>query len=412
MIIEQRSPYLLAPVVTSEAVAVVDVQGSTTTITYSGMTFTRSAGTDYHNDFQLSGLNFDDMVVSYSGSPVTLSVNHLLQKAGGTSSRIAVRFNNGRGETRNLYFDFSNTIGGVAYSNPKTLIPGTYAKYSFDRVFEIFDTLDNGTSNNHRIFETDYTRRNTSVVPHASLTCQSVNAVFGGQKRFIAITPRHVIGCGHYGQHPIGTVARFLDMNGVLHTRTAVAAWNGLYDGNKPFRQDFEIWLLNEDLPESIVPAPLVGDWFYNIVGSKQNYTAGVNAFGFNSFNQDMHISPAQFSLYAAYENTDDRRSDTIGGVNLAGHDFLMNPGYHRFDLEGYQSWAWGDHSSPFFHNLRAGDSGSPVFVPVDGGWASASIISGHHLRADAVNALIKAVDAKYEIDTGYTVTVAPQPVL
>lgn len=410
MIISQRSPYLFAPIISIEPISIIDSPGGTTTVTHSGMTFVRSDVVDYHNEYQLYGLNFDNLEVSYSSEGVTLSSNHVLSRNTGTDGRITVRFSNERAETKNFFFDFSDVAGGVSYSNPKTLIPGSYAKYSFDRVSAIFDVLDDGTPDNHRVFETDYTRRHVSVIPHASLTGQVVNQYFGGQKRFIAITPRHVLGCGHYGQHPIGYTSRFLDLSGVLHTRTTVAAWNGLYDGNKPFRQDVEVWLLNEDLPESITPTPVVGSWYYNLVGTKLNYTTFANAFGITSFNQDMHICPVQFHETSPY-TVPDTRLDTIGGVALSGYDFGAGLDRKIFNLEGYDTWEYSIHTNPFYHNVRNGDSGSPILMPVDGGWALAAIYSSGFWQENGLNALIKAVDTKYGIDTGYTVTVAPNPI-
>lgn len=81
------------------------------------------------------------------------------------------------------------------------------------------------------------------------------------------------------------------------------------------------------------------------------------------------------------------------------------------YTLTGCEEWA-NLTTNPFYHNVRGGDSGSPVLIPVaDSKWALAGIISGAMYSASAMNNLIAGLDDDVlGVSTGHTVTEASDP--
>jgi hypothetical protein len=257
---------------------------------------------------------------------------------------------------------------------------------------------------------------------------QHLHPYGAGPKRFVAITPRHVIGCAHYGWNANPPPVRFRDINNNLIVRNCIRSYN-LMNGPdpKPIINDIEIWLLDEDLPPSITPAPIVGDWFFNHTGSNTSYNILPAAFGFYSFNQDSHIAPAELiPNKPGAVHTSNFQPFILSDEEFSGFELLITwygilpdgtgVGIYNspLTLEGFQDWSWFTPlSGIFYHALRSGDSGSPIFFPVENGWAlGPQMVSGSMWRPAGLNALIRAVDSLHGINTGYTVTVAPNPII
>jgi hypothetical protein len=427
-IFKQISPLLFAPVINTSPKQVIISPGTQDTVTVSGVVFERSTSASFYNDFEITGSNIDGLEVLQSSDGVVYEAPLLSRDAGNISSNTSVKFTNGRGTTSDLIFNFQTYNSGELISNAKSLIPGSYADYSWNRVHAIFSQLTGGGPDNHRVLDSSGNRRHPSIFPHQSLTAQIMhhNHPYGaGSKRFVAITPRHVVGCAHYLWNANPPPVRFRDVNNNLIVRTCIRSYN-LINGPEPkpgngyFPSDIEIWLLDEDLPPSITPAPIVGDWFFNHTGSNTSYNILPGAFGFFSFNQDSHICPCQLvSRYTGAVHRSGFESFTLAGEEFTGFELYVNPfgtlnsaQIEAVDLEGFKNWNAFSLNNIFYHAIRSGDSGSPIFFPVEGGWAlGGSMISGTMWRPAGLNALIRAVDSLHGINTGYTVTVAPNPV-
>jgi hypothetical protein len=432
-IFKQISPLLFAPVINTSPKPVTVSQGIQDTLTISGVVYRRETSASFYNDFEITGSNLIDLEVVESSDEVIYEAPLLSKGVGNTSYDTRVKFSNGRGVTTDISFNFQTYNSSEFISNPKSLIPGSYAEYSWNRVRAIFSQLTGGGPDNHRVLDSSGNRRLPSIFPHQSLTAQVMQHLHpygAGPKRFTAITRRHVLGCGHYGWNSNPPLVRFRDVNNNLIVRTCIRSYN-LHNGPEPkpgsgiFPRDIEIWLLDEDLPASITPAPIVGDWFFKHVGSNTSYNITPAAFGFFSFNQDSHIVPLQTVTTkpgAVHGKTFE--PFTLAGEEFTGFDLQVNfEGYiapatyvsisdSAVTLEGVGNWRWYDSDSDFYHSIRDGDSGSPIFYPVENGWAlGGRMISGSMWRPAGLNALIRAVDSLHGINTGYTVTVAPNPV-
>lgn len=422
MIGRQRSPLEFGPTVTASPVTVTDVPGVSSTISNSGVSYVRQTSASFHFDYQLSGLGVGNATVVEAVPPVDASSYPLVKRT--TPGFAAIRLSNGRGTTDPTQLDFANRGGQTSYSNPKSVQAGSYAEYSWNRVAALFGSLDNGTPENHRVLDASHQRRLPGTIPHSSLLCHqdNINEV-GGHLRGVAVTRRHVIGIAHSGNSTAtGYTVRFRDINGVAVDRTVIKNVPVAYDpafASFGGPRDVRLLVLNADLPESITPALYVGDWFFNYTGTATEGTYNPGAFGFVAFNQDTHLSPVEAVNSVAYPFTANY-SATINGTLISGREFGLMA-YRPITLEGQERWSWTKSGGtlgnwypdrPFFHVVRAGDSGSPIFWPVaDGKWAIGfGIISGSMWRPAAINALIAQVNAEISLAGSYTVTVAPNP--
>lgn len=419
MILQQRSPLVFGPNARLLPELVTDVAGASSNVSAGGVIFERQTTASFHYDYEVSGLGVSDAEVSYSSQPIdTSDFPHLRRLAGQTySTATTIRLSNGRGETSGISVNFVGQVGQTSYSNPKSLIPGTYAEYSWNRVRALFEEIEAGGPNNHAVFDANHHRRLLGTIPHESLTCHMDNvSVVGGHLRPYAITPRHVLQIGHSGPGgALGGTIRFRDINNNIVDRTVIANVNVLHDTDFDalnYGSDLRMMVLNADLPSSITPAPVVGDWIYHaLTGTKSNGTFEIGAFGFASFNQDTHICPVQSAHAVAVPFDINQEPFVLSGVTLEGRDFGLAY-FGLVTLEGFEHWSYAHTASPFYHHVRAGDSGSPIFWPIaDGKWAIGhDMIAGSMWRPVALNALITYADNRAGISTGYTVTVAPNP--
>ena len=205
-------------------------------------------------------------------------------------------------------------------------------------------------------------------------------------------------------------VYQFMDVNGTLRSATVINEVNFLQIEGNAF--DFCIQLLDADLHESITPVLVAGNWIapqYNITAT--TYDKCIQYASVMGWGNDGHISPyintslrdttVQLDWFNNYTNIWESNF-TYAGETLTAYE-INRP--HAF----VQTHSTG---SKFYHNVRGGDSGSPVFVPVGtDGWAIRGINEASPSPA-ALNAFIRIVDAKHGISTGYTVTVAADPTI
>lgn len=431
MIIQQINPDTFSPNVTANQITIIDVLSSTNAITNAGVIFERVSTPSYHYSYEMVGRGLEDAFISYSSSSLDSSEFPIIKRPSdrdNTSPFFYIKIKNNRGESDKIFLDFAQRESITTYSDAKSLVAGSYAKYSWDRVSEIFSALDNGTPENHRVFDQNHQRRVPSIIPHSALTCHATNInVVGGHLRPYAITRRHCLQISHSGSGGLsGGTIRFRDVNNNIVDRTVIANINVGYGFGVNIPSDFDgpkdirLFVLNEDLPPSISPAPFVGDWFYTYTGNSKNGTASYGAFGLVSFNQDTHICPVEASHPTSIQFNADY-SLTLNNTLVEGREFGIG-GFSTLSIEGYNRWRWDQINAilgewypdkPFHHFIRAGDSGSPVFWPVGNNrWAVGhGMISGSMWRPAALNALIADVHSRLGITGTYEVEVVPSPV-
>ena len=220
------------------------------------------------------------------------------------------------------------------------------------------------------------------------------------RKRGCLITPRHLWLTKHY-LYPVGTVVRFIGTDGSAVERTVIAV---AFDGDiGDTTQDEYVALLNADVPTTVNPFPVAGDWLATYESSGgYNILQMFAAFVTVDQNNDALLCPSI--------SNPDRDVITSGDGVLSTVRWNDGCAPTEFDtlatvFDGYESWA----KLPV-----GGDSGSGVFAPLSSSaLAIASVMTGPYGGESYLhlNALIASADANAGISTGYTVTVAPNPI-
>lgn len=429
----QRHPKLFAPQVTLQRDLVVDAAASTLTVTHRQITVDEVTGSTGHNDYVVSGANLNGLTISQSSvaDAVDASDYPRLKRSAGINQSVTVKFSNGRGETDPFQLVFSDLVSPTFRTAPKTVIPGGYAEYSLGRVQSLFSSLSSPAMYGAG---PAFLRAAPSIIPHEKLTghvfyggwgehYEYAGPTFG--RRFSAITPRHVLGCSHYGgsNYQVGTVLKFRTANNETISRTVVEAltWNEIIpddyvppgpSGLTIKQADIAIFLLDSALPESIQPFPVAGEWINSFLSgtTDTNIVACPQFFGIILFGNDGHICPAQTVFTSDIEFS--WPTVTWGEFPLTnkGTNLPCNSA-SSVSLNGYGDLAFDLPSGDFYHQVRGGDSGSPILAPVTNGWAICGIYAGGFWDPASLNHLISMVDSNAGISTGYTVTVAPNPV-
>lgn len=448
MNIRQRIPESFTPDRQATKLLVTTFPGNSGLLSSGGIEFEYNIGSNFKYNYRMDGIFTNNAEVSYYSQAIDTSEYPTLKSLSSENyiDLTTIRLKNDRGETSNIQLDFTNKVGLSSVTDAKRVIPGTgsYAEYSWNRVRNLFEAIEAGGLNNHAVFDSNEHRRLTNIIPHSSLTCHSIKNtppdLAGGHLREYAITPRHVLQIGHSGKGgTTGYTIKFRDVDNNIVNRTVVANVNVLFDSDfssLTYGNDIRLIVLNQDLPESISPAPIVGDWFYaSLSGSKINSTVEFGAFGFASWNRDTHICPIQMTSYTKL-NYNIPQTFELSNVTLQGRDFNfqrdvaigvyitgetvsfpLGGGVREITLDGFKHWSFRDVDGPFYHLVRAGDSGSPWFWPIaDDKWA---VGCGHSpgvgsalWRPNALNALIEYADQRAGISSGHTVTVAPDPLV
>lgn len=375
------------------------------------MVFNEFEGGSGHNEYLILGNNAQSLTV-YTESVengVDLSELPIIKRGDGVAQTVVATLTNGVGITNPLNLVFEDIEDPEYRTGPITAVADSYAEYSLERVAELFGELSSPN-----MFDSGGNRAHAATIPHATFTCHAygVGSSQRGGLRFTAITKRHLVGVAHYG-YTVGQVVEFRTVENTPVFRTVVAVWSGWnYNPGAPIA-DFSVTLLDSDLPSSIVPAPVVGDWINQIQSgaTDSTFTFCPQFYGICLWNNDGHITPI------ARESSKDIVINngigaTVDGISVSWLSArINNEGYGIRHTEhaglNYQSSA-----SDFHHIRRAGDSGSPQFVPVAEGWALSNVVDSSLWTAPKINAAIAAVDSIAGISTGYTVTVAPDPTI
>lgn len=406
----QRNPQVFGPEITAERVFVQDTLGSTTPGTHRGVTVNNITGGAGHNDYIFRGNGVDGCVVhsqSVSGA-VDMTAFPTVKRSVGINQSLVATFTNGRGISNPIDLVFADITEPNYRTGPVANVVASYAEYSFQRITALFNGLTGPA-----MFDTAGNRAQTSAIPHVAFTGHVFSGGWGDAmgRRFSAITPRHVVGVSHYG-YQVGDVVKFKAVDNTIISRTITAVWAG-WDYLVSGFTDISMFLLNADLPASIAPFPIVGDWILKIQpgATGSNYTFCPQFYGAILWNNDGHITPCQ-QAFLADIIISGAASHVIDGITLESIavDTLREP--LDVTLVGSESLSYIVPGNEFYHERRAGDSGSPCLVPVaDNKWALSALVSGSLWTAPTLNQAILKVDAIGGVSTGYTVTVAASPI-
>jgi hypothetical protein len=408
MIISQVNPLEFQAIRTLDPVFVRDSVATPTQSNHRGFVVdSHSSGTG-HYEYEVEGFNIANLQLVWSSmeNSVDLSAIPLIKRVPGINAIVCARFTNGRGISLNKRLDFCNVTEAPYITGPAGVVAGNYTEYSLGRTKAIFDELT-GPS----MFDGSGNRAHTEVIPHASFTCHA----YGGPRppmtglRFTAVTSRHLVGVAHYG-YGVGDVVQFRTVANVPVYRTIQAIWNPRTYTSGEVAFDFQIFLLNEALPGTILPAPVVGDWFSQIQSGTEAVNYCPQHVGLTVWNNDGHITPSGNMNVCDIANSGTSRTvDTIE-TNTVSTALLGEPGSVK--IPGEERLDRSNPTAPFYHNRRAGDSGSPPFAPVEGGWALCGLVSGGLWSAVKINEAIARLDFHAGISSGLTVTVAADPTL
>lgn len=281
--------------------------------------------------------------------------------------------------------------GGGTYARCIEFVADTYAAFSWDIIKPLLDApgknkpLMSGSALNPDCWAAGFNWSGL-VIWNSS----SNSAV----QRGVLITPRHLWITKHY-RYNAGTRVRFPD--GTERTVVAIA-----YDGAAgDTTQDECVALLNSDVPGSITPFQVAGEWLATHEPYGENYRQLM--FGsylyVDQFN-DAHLCPAVSNPGSGVISF----SDEMSGVHFYDGCGPTETTTYATVFEGYDTWM----KLPV-----PGDSSSGVFVPLDEETlAVATVLTGIYggESYQSLDGLIVKADTAYGISTGYTVTVATDP--
>jgi hypothetical protein len=231
------------------------------------------------------------------------------------------------------------------------------------------------------------------------------------------ITPRHFICSHHYlPTNRVGSVLKFVAADGTLVTCTVIGQTTGSANGLKTNTTinvgDLAVLLLDSDVPTGVKIYPVAGDWVSKIELLSVDGSFGTyhyeDACPFILLDQERRVG---LSVRSEISTT---RGLVPGTLISIGSGISYEPYAHggRFSTGRYA------YASTVLEIVGIkGDSGSPVFVPLPGPSLALYTVmstpsSGPVIHESIANAMIREVDARYGITTGYTVTVAPDPSL
>ena len=239
------------------------------------------------------------------------------------------------------------------------------------------------------------------------------------------ITRRHILLTNHFCPN-IGSTYIFMAKDGTKYTRTVLAFNEGVVPnnsgqvGNRLWTQigDIAIAVLNADLPASIVSYALVPEWRLN---QPTSTTYAQQWIGFKTdVHRRVHIcgrTDTSASLASKYTGAYAGVTNTYTGKSLTSA--ISNT---------TTSLEWGSVAAlpPFLssyssfydpQNAAEANSGSPRFIPLSSdtlgvaGLVTYSNGAGWYPEAQIINICIASADARAGISTGYTVTLAANPV-
>jgi hypothetical protein len=429
MKIECLNPALYAPQVSATPVLVSDEVEVIVPHSFLGVSLYKNNPSSGHLDYLCEVSNTGQGITTYAdpSESVDFSEWPIIRRSVGFSGFADAFVNNGRATTKLNRLDFNTITELVTFRGPATFVSGSYAEYSYNRVIDVAEAVAD-----NRIFSNDSSKNrvNLATFPHQALTgiCVvggwvSQNSVTGC--RPVAVTKRHLLNVGHYQMSMIGKTFKWKDVNNVEHQRLVIGEVNyARVPFDEPsFAGDIAIYLLDSDLPDEISPLPVCGEWVLNKLSeTADTYTCCPQNFGLVLWGNDGNFSPRASIVVAPNPRSKDffppfKQTGTLQGQVLNGEQVRrFNPGSttsSSWSLTGDTELSSDLIGGKFAHNVRGGDSGSPQVLPVANGWALYGLIATWvNCIPSVYNLMIQDIDAKYEISTGYTVTVAADPTL
>ncbi len=242
----------------------------------------------------------------------------------------------------------------------------------------------------------------------------------------VAITRRHIYTTHHYTGRSSQTSFTFIQPDGTQVTRQVIGqsysnSLTALYDTNS-IKEDIHVYVLDNDLPESIAiyPIPEQSDntgisWALPGLGSNQQFYAAPLVW----------LTPQRRAMISYVHDDNSIGWYAFGSTGSIAGEQITSISYV---LAGTADWS--EISQPLINsnyqqNIVGGDSGSPLFIPTPSGLVLAGIMSGvvdggfagggvavSALNQARLNACIRSADQNAGISTGYTVTVAPNPIV
>lgn len=434
MKIIQQSKNNFAPIISNIAQSnVITIPSTLNEITVGSLIGFEKSDDVYHYKYTTTSSNTNNPISLYSDPPNALNFSDWPIVKRNESYNGFARFfvSNGKSTYRSKQLNFITLGSNHIYKvGPITTVPGTYADYSRQRVFSLCNAIpDNRVLENANAND----RVNTEIFPHAAFTGVCTHGGWPSQyigggiegRRPIAITKRHVWNCGHYtGDIQVGNILHWKTIDNQTVTRTVIQKIN--FFTETTWKWDAALYLLDYDLPDTIKPLPIVDDWIYNFLSiTDTEYKTLPQCYGLILWGNEGHFSPG---LTLPLSDIVRQRND-----NLAPGTYRSFEGITLDTLNsnnniylGFDEYFWNfDAAAPaeyrtrtnpsdkFYHAVLPGDSGSPIVVPVEDGWALCGIISSSaHCNPETFNALINRLDIRAGISTGYTVAVAPNPLV
>jgi hypothetical protein len=199
----------------------------------------------------------------------------------------------------------------------------------------------------------------------------------------VAITPRHILACGHVRDNFINVTAKFLNDSGEIPVNQVVKTIVNTYQiaGQSPMTYqgetlDLRIWLLDSDLPSWVYKCPI----------------ATISPeFAIKLVNSPLSIPCINVTQGATIQF---QKLGVLNGV--------------------YPYQPTSSLRSPFYHASYTGDSGTPTFVLINNKLYLQGVIVGvggsiqdvwNTSKVEYINEMIRRVDALQGITTGYTVS-------
>jgi len=236
----------------------------------------------------------------------------------------------------------------------------------------------------------------------------------GGQKNGALITRRHMVGARHLRLNKGDTVT-FKTASGVNFTKSII----GVSSDPTP-STDAIIYLLSEDLPNTIKHYPVAGRWIYLKETGSTTYTTCSQFVGvfINQYKRAGFVHRVEIDTVLHPKTTYTLPSGSVQNCLPSITYDASDPSEHLPpQLKTYENLR-KDSVMGYPQGVapRVGDSGSTVFVKVSSGLAVISSFSsfliGPFWDESLANFLIASADLDAGISTGYTVTVAPDPTL
>ena len=266
----------------------------------------------------------------------------------------------------------AGSLAATLISESATRLPGTATQSANGSVYATQNHATATYVRNTNLWCADIVQGLTCISPWNSRLTTQPHRIAG-----TLITPRHVISAEHYRME-IGNTIRFVDVNGVVYTRTIIGkATSPDYVGFPVYKPDFRIYTLNSPLPSAISPCKVVPEDFGNYL-----------------VNNHLNRPPALL--------LDQEEKALVGDMRYGGETFGF-----AYPIESTRLL--------FSEPLIPGDSGNPAFLIVDGepvlltvftrgGPGSGTAIADYHT---VLNAMIVASDEVAGVSTGHTLTSA-----